>query len=47
MTATPDAADWRAAKRADRDERVLMHIVGHFYGLPGFVAGKDTLRDQQ
>lgn len=45
MTTTPGAADWRAANRANWDERVPFHVAGPFYDLPGFVAGKDTLRD--
>ncbi|MET7484476.1 class I SAM-dependent methyltransferase [Streptomyces sp. NPDC005538] len=45
MTITPDAADWRAANRANWDERVPIHVAGPFYDLPGFVAGRDTLRD--
>ncbi|MEU4781020.1 class I SAM-dependent methyltransferase [Micromonospora sp. NPDC023633] len=45
MTTTSGAADWRAANRANWDERVPIHVAGPFYDLPGFVAGKDTLRD--
>jgi SAM-dependent methyltransferase len=45
MTTTPGAADWRAANRANWDERVPIHVGGPFYDLPDFVAGKDTLRD--
>ncbi|MFL4909148.1 class I SAM-dependent methyltransferase [Streptomyces sp. MMS24-I2-30] len=45
MTTTPEEADWRAANRANWDERVPIHVAGPFYDLPGFVAGKDTLRD--
>jgi SAM-dependent methyltransferase len=45
MTTTPGAADWRAANRANWDERVPIHVAGSFYDLPGFVEGKDTLRD--
>lgn len=42
---TGDGADWLAANRANWDERVPIHVAGPFYDLPGFVAGKDTLRD--
>jgi SAM-dependent methyltransferase len=45
MTTTPDRADWRAANRANWDERVPIHAAGSVYDLPGFVAGRDTLRD--
>lgn len=45
MTTTPDAAGWRAANRANWDERVPVHVAGDFYDLPGFVPGRDTLRD--
>ncbi|WP_433257790.1 class I SAM-dependent methyltransferase [Streptosporangium sp. CA-135522] len=41
----PGPADWRAANRANWDERVPIHVAGSFYDLPGFVAGKDTLQD--
>ncbi|MBA4861299.1 methyltransferase domain-containing protein [Streptomyces sp. PSKA54] len=44
MTTTQDPAEWRAANRANWDERVPIHVAGPFYDLPGFVAGKDTLR---
>ncbi|WP_441249484.1 class I SAM-dependent methyltransferase [Kitasatospora sp. McL0602] len=44
MTTTPDSADWRAANRANWDERVPVHVAGPFYDLPGFVAGEDSLR---
>ncbi|GAA4233802.1 class I SAM-dependent methyltransferase [Actinomadura meridiana] len=40
--ATP--SDWRAVNRANWDERVPVHSAGAFYDLPGFVAGRDTLR---
>ncbi|TDD26315.1 class I SAM-dependent methyltransferase [Actinomadura sp. KC06] len=42
---TGAAGDWRAANRASWDERVPIHLAGPFYDLPGFVAGRDTLRD--
>jgi 2-polyprenyl-3-methyl-5-hydroxy-6-metoxy-1,4-benzoquinol methylase len=45
MATTPDAADWRAANRTNWDERVPIQVAGPFYDLPGFVAGRDTLRD--
>ncbi|WP_037912148.1 class I SAM-dependent methyltransferase [Actinacidiphila yeochonensis] len=45
MTTSPDAADWRAANRANWDERVPIHTSGSFYDLPSFVGGRDTLRD--
>jgi SAM-dependent methyltransferase len=48
MSPFPDAADstdWRAANRANWDERVPIHVAGTFYDLPGFVAGKSTLQD--
>lgn len=45
MTTPPGAADWRAANRANWDERVPIHTAGPFYDLSGFVAGNDTLRD--
>lgn len=44
MTAPGDAG-WRAANRANWDERVPIHVASPFYDLPGFVAGADTLRD--
>jgi len=45
MTTIPGSANWRAANRANWDERVPIHAAGPFYDLPGFVAGKDSLRD--
>jgi hypothetical protein len=42
---TPGDANWRAANRANWDERVPIHVAGPFYDLPAFVAGADTLRD--
>jgi 2-polyprenyl-3-methyl-5-hydroxy-6-metoxy-1,4-benzoquinol methylase len=45
MTTPPDSADWRVANRANRDERVPIHVAGPSYDLPGFVEGKETLRD--
>ncbi|MEU1285591.1 class I SAM-dependent methyltransferase [Kitasatospora sp. NPDC005856] len=51
MTATPATTagtpDWRTANRANWDERVPVHAAGPFYDLPGFVAGRDTLRDHE
>ncbi|MFI9331380.1 class I SAM-dependent methyltransferase [Kitasatospora sp. NPDC052868] len=44
MTKIPPPADWRAANRANWDERVPIHVSGDFYDVPGFVAGKDPLR---
>lgn len=45
MTTCPDGTDWRAANRANWDDRVPIHVAGSFYDVPGFVAGRDTLRD--
>ncbi|WP_433225710.1 class I SAM-dependent methyltransferase [Microtetraspora malaysiensis] len=45
MTSTPASADWRAVNRANWDERVPIHVSSDFYDVPGFVAGKDALRD--
>ncbi|MFJ3792577.1 class I SAM-dependent methyltransferase [Kitasatospora sp. NPDC090091] len=44
MATTSDPADWRAANRANWDERVPIHVAGDFYDVPGFVAGDDSLR---
>ncbi|MEV6977486.1 class I SAM-dependent methyltransferase [Kitasatospora sp. NPDC093806] len=44
MTKPPVPADWRAANRANWDERVPIHTASDFYDIPGFVAGKDVLR---
>ncbi|RKN24197.1 class I SAM-dependent methyltransferase [Micromonospora musae] len=45
MTRSLGATDWRTANRANWDERVPIHVAGSFYDLPGFVAGRNTLRD--
>ncbi|MFF1902900.1 class I SAM-dependent methyltransferase [Kitasatospora sp. NPDC058218] len=45
MTENPVPADWRAANRANWDERVPIHTSGAFYDVPGFVAGREALRD--
>ncbi|MEU6997933.1 methyltransferase [Nonomuraea sp. NPDC046570] len=39
------ASDWRVTNRANWDERVPIHTASDFYDVPGFVAGKDVLRD--
>ncbi|QSB13411.1 class I SAM-dependent methyltransferase [Natronosporangium hydrolyticum] len=44
MTSTAGASEWRAANRANWDERVPIHAAGSYYDLPGFVAGNETLR---
>ncbi|GAA2818550.1 class I SAM-dependent methyltransferase [Kitasatospora sp. CM 4170] len=44
MATTSDPTDWRAANRANWDERVPIHVTGAFYDVPGFVAGDDSLR---
>lgn len=38
-------ADWRAANRANWDERVPIHTAAEFYDVPGFVAGNEVLRE--
>jgi SAM-dependent methyltransferase len=45
VTETPAPSDWRAANRANWDERVPIHADGDFYDIPGFLAGRDTIRD--
>lgn len=45
MTRIEAAADWRDVNRANWDERVPIHSASRFYDVPGFVAGKDALRD--
>ncbi|MEU5562907.1 class I SAM-dependent methyltransferase [Micromonospora musae] len=45
MTRSLGTTDWRTANRANWDERVPIHVAGSFYDLPGFVAGRNTLRD--
>ncbi|MET8704687.1 class I SAM-dependent methyltransferase [Kitasatospora sp. NPDC004723] len=37
--------DWLAANRANWDWRVPVHVASEFYDVPGFVAGKEVLRD--
>lgn len=36
---------WRDANRAAWDERVPLHVDSAFYDTPGFLAGRNTLRD--
>ncbi len=38
------AEQWREVNRDLWDERVPIHAQGEFYDLPGFVAGRSTLR---
>ncbi|MBC3843778.1 class I SAM-dependent methyltransferase [Streptacidiphilus sp. 4-A2] len=40
----PDPADWLELNRAVWDERVPIHTSSQFYGLPGFLAGAESLR---
>lgn len=42
---SPIPRDWREANRARWDERVPIHLAGHFYDLDAFRAGRDSLRD--
>ncbi|MFE6866312.1 class I SAM-dependent methyltransferase [Kitasatospora sp. NPDC057692] len=45
MKRIPTPADWLAANRANWDGRVPVHVASDFYDVPGFVAGKEPLRD--
>lgn len=45
MTQDAGEADWLELNRANWDSRVPVHISSRFYDLPGFRAGRDTLRD--
>lgn len=38
------AADWLEVNRANWDERAAIHEASAFYDVPGFVAGRSTLR---
>src|SRR6266545_1730091 len=38
------ASNWPNLNRAYWDERVPVHAASAFYDVPGFLAGKDTLR---
>jgi 2-polyprenyl-3-methyl-5-hydroxy-6-metoxy-1,4-benzoquinol methylase len=42
---TPSSADdWLRLNRAWGDERAPIHAASGFYDVPGFLAGKDSLR---
>jgi hypothetical protein len=41
----PEGTDWLALNRANWDARVPIHAASRFYDVPGFVAGRSTLRD--
>ncbi|MER7706726.1 methyltransferase [Kitasatospora sp. NPDC097605] len=45
MKKIPTPADWLAANRANWDGRVPVHVASDFYDVPGFVEGKESLRD--
>jgi len=38
-------SDWLALNRRMWDERVPIHLASRFYDVPGFLAGRSTLRD--
>jgi len=42
--ASSPADDWLGLNRAWWDERVPVHAASGFYDVPGFLAGKDSLR---
>lgn len=41
----PEGTDWLALNRANWDARVPIHASSRFYDVPGFVAGRSSLRD--
>ena len=41
----PEGTDWLELNRANWDARVPIHAASRFYDIPGFVAGRSTLRD--
>jgi hypothetical protein len=43
VTSSP-ADDWLGLNRAWWDERAPVHAASGFYDVPGFLAGKDSLR---
>jgi len=43
-SAVSGPADWLERNRANWDARVPIHITSATYDIPGFVAGRDTLR---
>ncbi len=41
---TGEEPEWRRLNRASWDERTPLHVASTFYDVPGFVAGRPTLR---